>query len=206
MVKPGETFSFNQTLGDVSSETGYKQAYVIKNGRTELGDGGGVCQVSTTLFRAALDAGLPITERRAHSYRVSYYEQGSPPGIDATVYEPSPDLKFTNDTPGHILIQSFADSKALTLAFEIYGTSDGRVSTISKPVVSGVTPPPEDLYIDDPTLPAGTVKQIDWKAWGAKVVFDYTVEKNGVTTIDETYVSSYKPWQAIFLRGTGPAQ
>lgn len=206
LLKPGEVFSFNETLGEVSDATGYQQAYIIKDGRTELGDGGGVCQVSTTLFRAILDAGLPVTERRAHSYRVTYYEQGSPPGIDATVYEPSPDLKFKNDTPGHILIQSVANTKALTLVFEIYGTSDGRVSIISEPVVSSVTPPPEDLYTDDPTLPIGTVKQIDWKAWGAKVVFDYTVERDGETIIDETYYSNYKPWQAKFLKGTGPVQ
>jgi vancomycin resistance protein YoaR len=206
LLKPGETFSFNETLGEVSNATGYQQAYIIKDGRTELGDGGGVCQVSTTLFRAILDAGLPVTERRAHSYRVTYYEQGSPPGLDATVYEPSPDLKFKNDTPGHILIQSVANTKALTLVFEIYGTSDGRVSSISKPIVSSVSPPPEDLYTDDPTLPVGTVKQIDWKAWGAKVVFDYTVVRDGETIIDETYYSNYKPWQAKFLRGTGPAQ
>ena len=206
LLKPGEEFSFNETLGEVSDATGYQQAYIIKDGRTELGDGGGVCQVSTTLFRAILDAGLPVTARRAHSYRVTYYEQGSPPGIDATVYEPSPDLKFKNDTPGHILIQSTADTKALTLVFEIYGTSDGRVSTISTPIVSNVTPPPEDLYTDDPTLPVGTVKQIDWKAWGAKVVFDYTVKRDGETIIDETYYSNYKPWQAKFLRGTAPAQ
>ena len=206
LLKPGETFSFNETLGEVSGATGYQQAYIIKDGRTELGDGGGVCQVSTTLFRAILDAGLPVTKRSAHSYRVTYYEQGSPPGIDATVYEPSPDLAFKNDTPGHILIQSVANTKALTLVFEIYGTSDGRVSTISKPIVSSVTPPPEDLYTDDPTLPVGTVKQIDWKAWGAKVVFDYTVVRNGETIIDETYYSNYKPWQAKFLRGTGPVQ
>jgi vancomycin resistance protein YoaR len=69
LVPPGSTFSFNKTLGDVSAYTGYKQAYIIKDGKTILGDGGGVCQVSTTLFRAVLNAGLPIIERRAHSYQ-----------------------------------------------------------------------------------------------------------------------------------------
>jgi len=76
LVKPGEVFSFNNTVGDISLATGYEQAYIIQNGRTILGDGGGVCQVSTTLFRAALSAGLPIIERTAHAYRVAYYEQG----------------------------------------------------------------------------------------------------------------------------------
>jgi len=201
LIAPGETFSFNETLGDVSSYTGYKQAYIIKDGRTVLGDGGGVCQVSTTLFRAILNAGLPVVERRAHSYRVSYYEQDSLPGLDATVYAPTTDLKFKNDTPGHILIQTIFDAKNTSLAFELYGTSDGRVSTITKPVVTGVSAPPEDLYVDDPSLSPGEVKQIDYKAWGAKVVFDYSVERNGETIYEKTFISNYKPWQAVFLRG-----
>lgn len=205
LVAPGETFSFNETLGDVSQFTGYKQAYIISEGKTILGDGGGVCQVSTTLFRALLNGGLPITDRTAHAYRVGYYEQGSPPGIDATVYGPSPDLKFKNDTPAHILISAKADPKRYSLIFELYGTSDGRVSTISKPVVSNVTPPPEDLYQDDPTLPAGTVKQIDYKAWGAKVTFNYKVVRGGETIINKTFTSNYRPWRAIYLRGTAPS-
>lgn len=206
LVDPGAVFSFNDTLGDVSVFTGYKQAYVIKDGKTVLGDGGGVCQVSTTLFRAALNAGLPITERRAHAYRVGYYEQDSPPGLDATVYSPTTDLKIKNDTPGHILIQSFVDTKTSTLTFEIYGTSDGRMATVSKPSVTNVTPPPEDLYQDDPTLPSGTIKQTEHKAWGAKVTFNYKVEKDGVTTYQKLFVSNYRPWQAVYLRGTGPVQ
>jgi len=205
LIPPGDTFSFNKTLGDVSTFTGYKQAYIIKDGRTVLGDGGGVCQVSTTLFRAALNAGLAIKERRAHSYRVSYYEQDSSPGLDATVYDPTTDLKFTNNTPQHILIQSQFDASNYSLLFEIYGTDDGRVTTITKPIITSSVPPPEDLYVDDPTLPVGTIKQIDYKSWGAKVIFDYTVEKNGEIFIDETFISNYQPWQAVFLRGTGPS-
>jgi len=206
LVAPGEVFSFNDALGDVSVFTGYKQAFVIKDGKTVLGDGGGVCQVSSTLFRVALNAGLPIVERRAHSYRVGYYEQNSPPGLDATVFAPTTDLKFQNDTPGHLLIQTSIDSKTYTLVFEIYGTSDGRVATVSKPVVTGVSTPPEDLYVDDPTLPAGQIKQIDFKAWGARVSFNYTVEKGGNVIYEKTFLSNYRPWQAIFLRGTGVTQ
>ncbi len=206
LVKPGETFSFNNTLGDVSAFTGYQQAYIISGGKTILGDGGGVCQVSTTLFRAILDAGLPIVERQAHAYRVGYYEQDSPPGIDATVFSPSPDLKFINDTGHYILIEATADTKNYSLVFELYGASDGRVASISKPVVTNVTAPPPDLYQDDPTLPAGTVKQVDYKAWGARVSFDYIVTRGGREIINKTFISNYKPWQAIYLRGTGPAQ
>ena len=206
LIPPDEVFSFNTGLGDVSKLTGYKEAYVIKDGRTALGDGGGVCQVSTTLFRAALDAGLPIIERRAHSYRVGYYEQDTKglPGLDATVYSPTTDFKFKNDTGHHILIQAFPDTTNLSLIFELYGTSDGRVATHTKPVISGTSPPPEDMYVDDPTLPAGTIKQIDWKAWGAKSSFDYMVTRNGETIYEKTFLSNYRPWQSVYLRGTGP--
>ena len=96
------------------------------------------------------------------------------------------------------------DKISHTLVFEIYGTSDGRLSTTTKPVVTGVTPPPEDLYIDDPNLPAGTVKQIDYKAWGAKVYFTYKVERNNEDIYEKTFYSNYHPWQAKFLRGVGP--
>jgi vancomycin resistance protein YoaR len=206
LIPPGETFSFNQALGEVSQSTGYKEAYIIKEGRTVLGDGGGVCQVSTTLFRAALNAGLPIVERHAHAYRVSYYEQSSDVGLDATVFDPTADLKIKNDTPTHILIQAQVDTKKNTLIFELYGASDGRKATISKSRAWDQIPPPPDLYQDDPTLPPGKVKQIDWKAWGAKVAFDYRVERNGEILQNRTFYSNYRPWQAIYLRGPGTIQ
>lgn len=205
LIPPGEILSFNEIIGDISALTGYKQSYVIRDGKTILGDGGGVCQVSTTLFRAALNAGLPIVERRPHSYRVTYYEQGSPPGLDATIYSPTTDLKIQNDTDHHILVQTLFDKENAQLDFEIYGTSDGRVATVTKPIITSQSPPPEDHYQDDPTLPEGTVKQIDWAAWGAKVQFDYEVTKNGELLHEETFYSNYRPWQAKFLRGTGPS-
>jgi vancomycin resistance protein YoaR len=206
LLAPGETLSFNKVVGDVSGLTGFKQAYIIKEGKTILGDGGGVCQVSTTLFRAALQAGLPIIQRQAHAYRVSYYEQDSPPGFDATVYDPTADLKIKNDTPAHILIQPTFDSKKMILIFDIYGTSDGRIASTTKPVITDQVAPPEDLYQDDPSLPAGTIKQIDWKAWGAKVTFNYLVQRTGEVIYKKTFVSNYQPWQAVYLRGTGATQ
>ncbi len=201
LVAPNEIFSFNNTLGDVSAATGYQPAYIIKDGRTVLGDGGGVCQVSTTLFRAALSAGLPIVERHAHSYRVSYYEQDSPVGIDATVFAPSYDLKFKNDSSNYLLIQAKTDRNNYSLTFEIYGTSDGRKVEMSKPVIFAQIPPPPDLYLDDPTLPKGTTKQVDWRAWGAKTSFDYKVIKNNEIIFQSSFFSNYQPWQAVFLRG-----
>lgn len=205
LVAPGDTFSFNDTLGDVSAFTGYQQAYIISGGKTILGDGGGVCQVSTTLFRATINAGLPITERAAHAYRVGYYEQNSPPGLDATVYGPSPDLKFVNNTPGYILVEAQADTRHYSLVFELYGTADGRVATITRPVVTNITPALPTVYQDDPTLPLGTLKQTDFSAAGATVTFNYLVTRSGETIYQKTFISNYRPWAAVYLRGTGPA-
>ena len=203
LIPPGEVFSFNNEVGEISASTGYRSAYVIKDGRTVLGDGGGTCQVSTTMFRAAMRAGLPIVSRKAHSYRVNYYEQDTGPGIDATVYAPSADFKFLNDTPEHILVQTMVDTKNLSMHIDIFGTNDGRISTISEPKVWGQSPPPEALYEDDPTLPVGVVKQIDWAAWGAKTSFNYKVERDGEVIYEKTFYSNFRPWQAVYLRGVG---
>jgi len=203
LVAPGETFSLGATIGDVSKVTGYREAYVISEGRTVLGDGGGVCQVSTTLFRAILNAGLPIVERKAHAYRVGYYEQDMGPGYDATVFFPSTDFKFVNDTPGHILIQTKVDAKNFSMRYEIYGTDDGRLATISAPKIYSQSPALATVYQDDPTLPAGVLKQVDWSAPGAKVSFDYKVVRGGETLQDRTFTSTYRPWAAVYLRGTG---
>jgi len=202
IVAPGEIFSFDNALGDVSAFTGYKQAYVIQNGKTVLGDGGGVCQVSTTFFRALLAAGLPIIERHAHAYRVGYYEQDSPPGIDATIYSPSVDLRFRNDTGNYILIQSVIDPNVQRLTFFLYGTNDGRKTELSTPVITNQTAPPPPEYQDDPTRPKGSLEQTDFEAWGANVYFTRTVTKDGQTLISERFDSNYQPWKAIYIRGT----
>lgn len=198
--KDGE-FSFNSIIGDISSRTGYQPAYVIQNGRTVLGDGGGVCQVSTTAFRAALNAGLPITERHAHAYRVSYYENDSDPGLDATIYVPTVDLKFKNDTPASILIVTEVDEENMILTFKLYGKKDDRQVEISPVTIWDVAPAPEPLYEDDPTLPVGQVKQVDYAASGAKTKFTYKVTK-GDEVKEETFTSIFRPWRAVFLRGT----
>lgn len=204
IIPKGEVFSFNSLVGEISSRTGYQPAYIIQNGRTVLGDGGGVCQVSTTIFRAALNSGLPILSRTAHGYRVSYYENNSEPGLDATVFSPSVDLKFENDTEAAILIQLFIDEAKKEMVYKFYGKNDGRGVNISKVTVWDVSSPPAALYQDDPTLPAGKTKQVDWAAWGAKTKFEYKVTaKDGRLMQDKTFYSNYRPWRAIFLKGTG---
>lgn len=202
LIPPGQTFSVTKTIGDVSAFTGYKQAYVIENGKTVLGDGGGVCQVSTTLFRAALNAGLPIVERHPHAYRVGYYEQDSLPGIDAAIYSPTVDLKFKNDTKNYILIQSFANQNEQRLTFELYGTLDDRETILNEPVIVSESAAPETVYQDDPTLPKGQLKQVDFAAGGANIYFTRTVKKDGKVILSDKFVSNYRPWQAVFLRGT----
>ncbi len=202
LVAPGEEFSFNESVGDISRLTGYKEAYVISGGRTILGDGGGVCQVSTTLFRAMLDAGLPITERHAHSYRVSYYEQQSPIGVDATIYVPTVDLKFKNDTGNHILIVADFNPTAQSLTFSFFGKSDGRVSEVSDSVILSQSPAPEPLYEDDPELPVGVTQQVDYAAPGAHVQFSRTVTRGDEVLIDETFTTRYSPWRAVYKVGT----
>ena len=202
LVAPGEVFSFNEAIGEISRETGYSTAYVISKGRTVLGDGGGVCQVSTTLFRAAIAAGLPIIERNAHSYRVNYYEQDSPPGIDATIYSPSVDLKFKNDTLEYILISSEFNEKDSSLSFKIYGTKDGRIVDMTEPVVLSRTPPPASIYEADSSLPSGVKKQIEHSVWGASVKFDRTVKsKDGEILYQNTFKSNYRAWGAVYKVG-----
>lgn len=203
IIAPNETFSFNKIIGEITSRTGYQPAYIISNGRTILGDGGGVCQVSTTLFRSALNSGLPITARTAHGYRVSYYENNSDPGFDATIFSPSVDLKFENNTNASILIQLTLDESSKDMSFKFYGQKDGRKISISPVSVWGITAAPAPLYQDDPTLGIGVVKQVDWSATGAKARFEYKViAANGDIIQDTAFVSNYRPWRAVYLVGT----
>ena len=165
LIEPGEEFSFNQNLGPVNASAGYLPELVIKQGATVPEYGGGLCQVSTTLFRAAVYSGLKITERYNHSYPVVYYGK---PGFDATIYPDHPDLRFTNNTPGHILIQTqIIGSK---LIFEIYGQDDGRQTEVDGP------------YTYD-AQPNGAVK-----AWVKQTVYD----KNENVMLEKTFYSNYR--------------
>ncbi|MEX0877463.1 MAG: VanW family protein [Candidatus Spechtbacterales bacterium] len=165
LIEPGEEFSFNQNLGPVTASAGYLPELVIKQGATIPEYGGGLCQVSTTLFRAAVYSGLKITERYNHSYPVVYYGK---PGFDATIYPDHPDLRFTNNTPGHILIQTqIVGSK---LIFEIYGQDDGRHTEIDGP------------YTYD-ARSNGAVK-----AWVTQTVYD----KNDNIMLEKTFYSNYR--------------
>ena len=128
LIEPNEEFSFNKILGEVGPKQGYLPELVIKKNKTVPEYGGGLCQVSTTMFRAAVNSGMEITARTPHAYAVKYYY---PQGFDATIYLPFPDLKFKNNTGAHILIQS--KIKGNNLAFEFFGKEDGRKVIIKGP-------------------------------------------------------------------------
>lgn len=200
VIPPGGTFSFIRYLSEIVEANGYEDAYVIFGDRTILGPGGGVCQVSTTMFRAAFWAGFPIVERWAHAYRVGYYEP--PKGLDAAVFVPSADLKFINDTPHYILIESVFDPQKYTLAFNIYGTKPNREVKMTEPEVTNKVPHPPAKYIDDPTLPKGTIKQVDFAVDGEEVTLYRQIYVDGRLVSQQKFFSRYAPWQAVFLRGT----
>ncbi len=130
IVKPEEEFSFNKILGPVEAEQGFLPELVIKRTGTVPELGGGLCQVSSTVFRTAMNSGLPITQRKNHSFAVQYY---APQGTDATIYPGVIDLKFKNDTPAHILVWAYIKDNA-ALVFEFWGTKDSRVVTLEQPV------------------------------------------------------------------------
>lgn len=198
LIPPATTFSFLKTMGEISARTGFREAYVIVGDKTETGVGGGVCQTSTTLFRAAYFAGLPILERRPHSYQVGYYR---PTGLDAAVYSPTQDLKFKNDTPGHILIQTQVRGYSVTYRF--FGTKD-RSTTWSAPVVRNVIPAPPTRFIVDASLRYGQRKQIDFSAPGAQVTVYRTVTFDDGRVVKDSLFSQYRPWAAVYLVGPTP--
>lgn len=206
LVAPGETFSMGEHLGDVSLDNGFAEALIIYGGRTIKGVGGGVCQVSTTLFRAVFNAGFPIVERTPHAYRVGYYEQnaggGVDPrlaGLDATVYFPLVDFKFTNDSPYWILMETYMGSSSLTWKF--YSTSDGRTVTYDTTGPTNVVSAPSPLFEENPELGKNEMKQVDWAANGADVSVTRTVWKNGAVYFQDTVNTHYEPWQAICQYG-----
>ncbi len=204
LIAPGQTLSMAEVLGDISLDKGYAEALIIYGDRTIKGVGGGVCQVSTTLFRTALYGGFEILERHPHAYRVGYYEQGrgSPgPGFDATVFVPLVDFKFTNDTPYWLLSETYVVGTQLLWKF--YSTSDGRQVQVSGAQVSGVIEAPKPLYKENPDLPEGRIEQVDFEADGMDVVFTRTVTLGGQTLHHDTFKTHYLPWQAIFEYGPG---
>jgi vancomycin resistance protein YoaR len=203
VVAPGEEFSFNRYLGEVTSDAGYEEGFIIYDGRTVKGVGGGVCQVSTTAFQAAFYAGFPITERYPHGYRVGYYETGEGAGMDATVYEPIVDLKFINDTPYYLLIETYSDASRATLTFKFYSTGMNREVVKEGPFISNITPHGPTIYEENAALASGQRRQVEYAVNGADVTVRRLVYQDEELVRDDTFVSQYLPWQAVIQVAPG---
>jgi vancomycin resistance protein YoaR len=210
MVAPGATFSMAEILGEVSLDNGYAEALIIYGNRTIQGVGGGVCQVSTTLFRTVFFGGFPIVERNPHAYRVSYYEQTASgaintdlAGLDATVFVPLVDFKFVNDTPHWLLMETYFSQSARRLTWKFYSTSDGRTVEWNTTGLTNIVEPDEPVYEENPALAAGEIKQVDWEVDGADVTVFRKVMRAGSVYFEDKFATHYLPWRSIYQYGPG---
>lgn len=172
LVAPGEEFSFNDTIGVINASTGFTQGYAIVNGRTQLEWGGGVCQISTTVFRAAFWAGLPITERNQHTFRISWYEVFEPVGMDAAIFTGPGgyNMRFVNNTDHWVLLEAYADTASEVMTVNVYGTNPNRTV---------VQIPPRTVYGSH-----------GLEVWVGRVVTD----ANGTVLSENSFYSLFRPW------------
>jgi vancomycin resistance protein YoaR len=201
IVLAGGVFNFNQAVGEISPESGFKEAMIISGERTIMAVGGGVCQVSTTALRALYRAGLPILERHPHSYRVRWYDNIV--GFDSAVYQPYLNLRARNDTPGPLVIRSTVTRTTHTV--RIFGIPDGRQLTVSQPVILSRTPHPPPLYVEEPSLRPGEVRQVDWAVDGFRTRITRTITRPDGTVGVDVLNSNYRPWRAVFQVGPVPS-
>lgn len=195
LIAPGGTFSFNETIGQRTAEKGYQEAGAIVDGVLVNQLGGGICQVNTTLFNAVLESGLPVKQRRNHSYYISHY----PLGRDATVSWGGPDFKFVNDLDTWVLISTSTTNGSVTIS--IYGTDPGYNVTLS---TSGWTNIRgfSTTEIKDPTLKKGTRIVEDKGVSGGKVTVTRVVKKDGEIVSKSTFPSTYTPKTEVVRVGT----
>ncbi len=199
IIAPGEEFSFNQYLGEITPAAGYLEGSVILGGATVTGIGGGICQVSTTMFRAAFSGGYAITERNSHGYRVGYYEYaGAGPGLDAAIWQPDIDLRFQNNTPHHLLIESDFLPAQDAIQFRFYSTRHWHTE-VEQPIIRDIVPAPEAGFVEASDLAQGQIRQIDYAADGADVwVYRNIYSLDGSLIKRDQAYTHYSPWQAIF--------
>ena len=210
LIAPGETFSMADALGNISLENGYAEALIIYGDQTIQGVGGGVCQVSTTLFRAAFFAGFPIAERHAHAYRVGYYEYDENGyknpnyiGLDATVYVPIVDMKFTNDTPYWLLMETYLYKGSQSLVWKFYSTKDGRTMDWDTTGLVNVVPQPDPLFRENDELGKNEMKKVDYGVDGGDVTIARTVFKDGEVYFTDTFFTRFQAWQEVWEYGPG---
>ncbi len=197
LIQPDEEFSLLSHLNPIDETTGFLPELVIKGNVTKPEYGGGLCQVSTTLFRAVAYAGLPVTARRNHSYRVSYYEP--PVGFDATIYSPAPDFKFRNDMATPLLIHT--SIKGTKIFITLWGTQDGRKSEVDTPTVYNIKKPPATKIIETTELEPGKKKCTEKAHSGADAYFERRVTYSSGEIKKETFKSHYIVWPAICYVG-----
>jgi vancomycin resistance protein YoaR len=191
VVAPGEDFSFNDAIGDITEEAGYVEAAVVDGERIGKDIGGGICQVSTTVFRAAFLAGFPIGEWWPHLYRIPFYEyDGWAPGLDASILQSGPreswgDFTFNNSTGSYILIEAYVQDQTDTVA--IYGPETGWNVDVSEPregdPILGDDQP--DVEIVDTELPPGTVEQTELRQDGLEISYERVVTDASGTVVDD---------------------
>lgn len=207
VLAPGEEFSFNTLLGEISEANGFVEGKVIFGGRTVDGIGGGVCQVSTTVFRAAFEGGFAITERNSHGYRVGYYElNGQPPGMDAAIWQPERDFRFQNNTPHHLLIETSIFPETNALQFRFYSTKHWD-AVIEQPIVKNLVPALPVTYEANSDLRPGDILQVDYAAEGADVtVYREIYDMNGEFVREDYEYTHYLPWGAIYQVSPGDSR
>ena len=208
IIAPQEVFSFNAILGELSYERGFAEGAIIFGGRTVKGIGGGICQVSTTIFRSAFFGGFPIVERYSHGYRVYYYELGNwGPGLDAAIFTPSADFKFQNDTDYHILLEAEMLPEQDALTFRFYSTNPGRQVEVSQPIVRNVSQPTATIYEVNPDLTSGQQLQVDWSKEGGDVVVTRIIRDQFGNILEQRdFGTFYQPWSAVIQVAPGDAR
>jgi vancomycin resistance protein YoaR len=209
LIPPQTEFSFNTTIGTIDEANGFVQGYAVVDNRTQLEWGGGICQVSTSLFRAAFYAGLTITEWHPHPFYISWYDAdafptGDGPGLDAAIFTGEDDFKFVNDTEHWMMIDATMDEAQRILDIQLRGVATNREVRVTGPIVVDTIPAPSDpKYVDDPTLPQGVVKQSDKARDGMNIVVYREIIRDGKADPSEEFATSFAPWPNIYLRGTG---
>ena len=200
LIAPGEEFSFNDTIGEIDESNGFVKGYAIIQQRTQLEFGGGICQDSTTVFRAAFWAGLPITERWGHSFYIGWYDKYGPTGMDSTIFTGGPDLKFLNDTGHWLLLQTASNPKTGVAAVRLYGTSPQRKVELVQQIYDRVPAPQSPIYVVDEEQPEGTVKQSDRARDGLTIDIERTImNADGTLRATDKYRTRFKPWPNIYV-------
>jgi vancomycin resistance protein YoaR len=207
LIAPGEEFSFNDNVGAIDASNGFVEGYAIVQNRTQLEWGGGICQDSTTMFRAAFWAGLPITERHGHSFYISWYDRygygpyGDGPGMDATIFTGpgGPDLKFVNDTDNWLLLETTVDVPNRLAQISIYGTRPNRTIELEGPAIfNRRAAPAAPVYVPNPAIAPGAVYQSDTARGGMSIAFTRIVKEDGVEIDRERFVTVFEPWPNIY--------